>query len=344
MGATRAAPATRRNAAKASLTADSSGLQSQPPKSAPTSSKRKRNSEPEANPPKTPVKKGAPSPVEVVDLTGGSPTSGPTKKRRSSKTKQSPSEPVAERRARVFRKHPPKSYLERCARATSQRMFVVGKTVTGADKTPEMAFDIVGSTGNIYKTTIGKVPTCDCPDAQKGNQCKHICYVLAIVLKTPQHLQYQLAFLSSELLQIYQESSLSAPETTPKSNDGNRKAIDGDCPICFMEFEANEDIVWCRAACGNNIHKTCFQQWAATQRNQGVTCVYCRSPWQSDTSDVNLENLVKEGTVNEEGYINVAEQMGLSGSRDYSTYHQPWVFQQMYGGRYRGRRSYYGYY
>lgn len=55
-------------------------------------------------------------------------------------------------------------------------MFVLGHTVTGADDVPEMSFDIAGTTGNIYKIVIGKEPTCTCPDARKGNQCKHICY------------------------------------------------------------------------------------------------------------------------------------------------------------------------
>lgn len=61
-----------------------------------------------------------------------------------------------------------------------------------------------------------------------------------------------------------------------KDNDasGKRKPIEGDCPICFMEFEPNnEKIIWCKAGCGNNIHKTCFDQWVATTRNQGVRCV-----------------------------------------------------------------------
>ncbi|RJE23541.1 hypothetical protein PHISCL_04125 [Aspergillus sclerotialis] len=209
-------------------------------------------------------------------------------------------------------------------------MFVVGRTVTPTEDAIEMSFDIVGSTGNIYKTTIGKVPTCDCPDAKKGNQCKHICYALSKVLKAPDYLQYQLAFLSSELHEIYQGSSLSCEQAESKSdNDGKRKAVEGDCPICFMEFEVDkEEIVWCRAACGNNIHKFCFDQWAATQRSQGVRCVYCRSPWQVDTSNINMENLVKEGRVNSEGYINVADRMGLSGERDYSTYHPYWVARQ----------------
>lgn len=56
-------------------------------------------------------------------------------------------------------------------------MFVVGHTVNGLlSENPEISFDIVGSTGNMYKTTIRKDPTCDCPDGKSGNQCKHICY------------------------------------------------------------------------------------------------------------------------------------------------------------------------
>jgi len=55
-------------------------------------------------------------------------------------------------------------------------MFVVGHTVGGTEECPEITFDIVGSTGNIYKVVIGKEPFCDCPDGAKGNQCKHIVY------------------------------------------------------------------------------------------------------------------------------------------------------------------------
>ncbi|KAE8145392.1 RING finger domain-containing protein [Aspergillus avenaceus] len=277
--------------------------------------------------------------VEVIDLTRDSPP-GPAEHVGSARrrTKKSPDGTAPERRARVFRKHPPKSYLERLARATTQRMFVVGHTVTGADDVPQMNFDIVGTTGNMYKTVIGKVPSCDCPDASsKGNQCKHICYVLDIVLKAPQHLQYQLAFLSTELREIFQASSLSREVSKSEDNGGRRKAIDGDCPICFMEFEPDkEEIIWCQAACGNNVHKTCFQQWASTQRTQGVRCVYCRSQWQMDTSDVNLEQLKRQGRTNAAGYTNVASQMGLSGRRDYSTYHPYWVSRQLF--RYGSRR------
>ncbi|RAH74619.1 uncharacterized protein BO66DRAFT_388091 [Aspergillus aculeatinus CBS 121060] len=240
---------------------------------------------------------------------------------------QAPSE---ERRERRFRPHAPVSFKERAARAMSQRMFIVGHTVNLVDGFLNMSFDIVGTTGNIYKTTIGKVPTCDCPDARKGNQCKHICYVLINALKAPADLQYQLAFLSSELRAIYNGSPLSKEQST-EDNAGNRKPIEGDCPICFMEFEPQrEDIVWCRAACGNNIHKACFQQWAATQQAQGVRCVYCRSPWQPDTENVNVEDLSRQGKFSRDGYVNVAQHFGLSGRRDVSSYHPFWVRRQQH--------------
>ncbi|KAL5363932.1 hypothetical protein BJX96DRAFT_167883 [Aspergillus floccosus] len=219
----------------------------------------------------------ASSSAEVVDLTGSSPAGTPVKK----KSRVSPDEgedeeeywrnATPERRERRFRARPPRSYLERLQRARTQRMYVVGHTVTDAEGVPKMEFDIVGTTGNIYRTTIGKVPFCNCPDGRKGNQCKHICYVptgfpLSTALTTIQ-----------ELRDILEHSSLTRegqPQT--EDNQGKRRPIEGDCPVCFMEFEPEkEEIVWCRAACGNNIHKTCFQQWAATQRAQGVRCVLC---------------------------------------------------------------------
>lgn len=56
-------------------------------------------------------------------------------------------------------------------------MFVVDRTRVGTDEIPGEKVDIVGTTGNIYTITIGKAPSCSCPDARKGNQCKHIIYV-----------------------------------------------------------------------------------------------------------------------------------------------------------------------
>ena len=119
--------------------------------------------------------------------------------------------------------------------------------------------------------------------------------VLHNVLKAPERLEYQLAFLSSvspgsvreyhivtdhgqilkELHEIFAGAPARASSDTSGSSDGNRKEVSGDCPICFTEFEPEtEDIVWCRAACGNNLHKDCFEQWARSQAGKEIRCVY----------------------------------------------------------------------
>lgn len=92
--------------------------------------------------------------------------------------------------------------------------------------------------------------------------------------------------------------------------------------MCVMEFKPSEEILWCKAACGNNIHKTCFDQWAKSKPGP-VKCVYCRTVWIEDENV--SKNISKHGrTRNHEGYINVASEFGLSGVRDHSSYQQPW--------------------
>lgn len=119
--------------------------------------------------------------------------------------------------------------------------------------------------------------------------------VLHNVLKAPEHLQYQLAFLSSvspievwevflatdhslilkELHDIFASAPAPASSEASTSSPSNRKEVSGDCPICFTEFESEtEDIVWCRAACGNNLHQNCFEQWAKSQAGKEIRCVY----------------------------------------------------------------------
>lgn len=91
-----------------------------------------------------------------------------------------------------------------------------------------------------------------------------------------------------------------------------------------MPMEAGEQIVWCKAACGNNLHKTCFSQWAKSKPGQ-TKCVYCRTPWQEDPKDAgDLKQIARSGAgrIGRDGYINVADELGMSGERDTSTYHQ----------------------
>jgi hypothetical protein len=209
-------------------------------------------------------------------------------------------------------------------------MIVVGRTrksdtLEDGTEYPIEDIDIVGSTGNIYTVTISKEPNCTCPDSQKGHECKHKVYALHTVLKAPEYLVYQLGLLSTELREIFEAAPPIPTDSSEASdNDGKRKPVDGECPICYMDLDEKEnELVWCKAACGNNMHKTCFEQWVVSQRGNTVKCVYCRTPWQMEVGD--LKGIKKGGTVGLDGYVNVADQFGMSGQRDYSSYHPSWV-------------------
>lgn len=75
---------------------------------------------------------------------------------------------------------------------------------------------------------------------------------LIIILKAPIYLQYQQAFLSDELEFIFANAPVTrAPvldhnydESDEPNYNGVRKPIDGECPICVFDMEADEDLVW----------------------------------------------------------------------------------------------------
>lgn len=134
------------------------------------------------------------------------------------------------------------------------------------------------------------------------------------VLNAPFNLTYQLALLSSELRDIFASAPpIESPEAAAEDGDGGqRKPIEGDCPICFSGLsEEREAVVWCRAECGQNMHQECFETWARSKGSGGkVTCPMCRSEWEGDTGAVSRVEKGR-GTENE-GYVNVADQLGIS--------------------------------
>ncbi|KXH40621.1 SWIM zinc finger protein [Colletotrichum salicis] len=200
---------------------------------------------------------------------------------------------TGKKRLRRYRSKPPQSFHEVFHRATTQRFYVLGRRRCGTPDAPEEEIELTGSTGNV----------------------------MSRVLRAKFEHTYQLALVPSELKEIFDKAP---PIDTQADNtkDKNRKPINGDCPICFCELESDnkETIVWCREACGQNIHKECFETWAATKRrgsfgSSDVTCPYCRSIWQG--SDDMIKNIKKGGKITREGYVNVAEQLSISTQRDY---------------------------
>jgi hypothetical protein len=210
-------------------------------------------------------------------------------------------------------------------------MFVIDRVRGGTADCPNEILTIAGTTGNLYTIKIGQVPSCSCPHALKGNQCKHIVYALVVVLRAPTELQYQLALLTTELQRIFASAPpIASSNASGSSTDKNRKPVEGDCPICFMTMEeGGEELVYCKTACGNNFHGDCFNHWAASKRAASacVTCPLCRTNWQSDAADVsNVRNVAKTASRTSEGYVNVATELGLSGQR--GELRLLWTFEQ----------------
>ncbi|KAF2266588.1 hypothetical protein CC78DRAFT_577897 [Lojkania enalia] len=188
-------------------------------------------------------------------------------------------------RKREFQQAPSEQYLRARIRAMEHGLVFLGRERCDAPTYPAEKFEIQGITSN-YNVNIGLVNKCTCRDhAFRGSQylCKHIIYVLLYVLRVRPDLQYQLAFTSNELREIFSNAPLAPTERVVEAVfDPNRKPVEGGCPICYMDFEPEgEVIVYCKGSCGNNVHGHCIQQWDMTKKREGrpTTCPYCRHHW-----------------------------------------------------------------
>ena len=146
--------------------------------------------------------------MEVIDLTS---SPDPTPKKSASKrrkTEAGESVPSPEKRAKRHRDHPPQSVIVKQQRVMTQRMFLVERSGR-KNNALEEEFSVLGSTGNVYVVNVSMIPTfvhlcarlinrCTCPDFLKNQvHCKHILFVFLKVLKLPDPLWYQAAFLTS---------------------------------------------------------------------------------------------------------------------------------------------------
>ena len=223
---------------------------------------------------------------------------------------QAPQAPVVESRPRRHRPTIPEAAQDRLPRAMSERLMLLYRSgIAGNGSYEELEiFTLVDSTGKEYTVRISAEPACDCPDGSNGRKtCIHIIYVMEKVLKAPPQIAFQHGLLPSELRHIFSNApprigsrSSSGSSSSNGGGDAKRKPVGADdCPICFCPIEfpvegryggfRSEDVVWCRAVCGTNVHASCFRQWravaAAKTNNAGsangdkVTCVMCRAPW-----------------------------------------------------------------
>lgn len=248
----------------------------------------------------------------------------------------------SEKRETRYRGSPSRAVRTRIERAKSQRLYMV----TWNRNTIGGTFVVLGSTGNVYNVTIGHVNTCSCPDARKGNHCKHIIFVLLKVLQEPSTspIVWQGGFTDRELdilfrrLKILTEKrtlcvnavasdavkraySQSTGDATSVEIEQRPLAKDSECPIC-CELLLNDDqtrdepVVWCKNSCGNSVHANCMNMWILQKQrsNNGapVPCPFCRADWQNTGTSTSS---------NREGYLNLASHSGQSQHRpSYTPY------------------------
>ncbi|CAO3588073.1 unnamed protein product [Absidia cylindrospora] len=217
-------------------------------------------------------------------------------------------------------------------RVRREKLFVMSRnSISPTHET----FEVIGSTGNLYKVNIGSRLSCSCRDfIHRRTHCKHILMILLKMFRLhPSSPVFTTMNPSMNTLRDIFSSCVPDPgsfipqelkDTIDKKIKGEpaqsdtktaRRPIDtSDCPVCCNEFDEKEiqNILFCRV-CGNNIHVECFEMWKKT-KVVNITCVYCRSPWEEPVK------VTKKLKVGNEGYVNFRQELGLSETRDTSTY------------------------
>ncbi|KAF8498353.1 hypothetical protein JB92DRAFT_2795532 [Gautieria morchelliformis] len=282
----------------------------------------------------------------------------------TSPAKRQKNDPSAEKRLARFKASCPKNIMERVDRVMTQRFFMIERNRSQGELREE--FKVLGSTGNVYTVIIDKLPSCNCPDASKGNHCKHILFIFLKVLSVSMAsmFYYQKALLSTELEAVFAnapaapnslshariqaayakamgrlDESAELESVADKGDEGKmRIPEEGDnCPICYesMHDVDIKTLSFCDV-CNNALHTECFQQWARTARP--LTCVWCRAKWAVPQNDAGSSAGACVGT--SEGYLNLGAVAGVSPVRDTSSYYNgPRRGQKGRGNFYR--RSYY---
>ena len=254
---------------------------------------------------------------------------------------------------------PSAAVRERIARAYTHRLYLINRQPAGPGTAPSCRFQVLGATGNVYEVVISNVPSCSCPDAAKGNTCKHILFVMLRVLKCRQDdpRVWQKALLNSEvqdLLQAAPEHShasvlasrsvqqqferLSGLETgvggasaaAEALSSSVQRALEGDCPICFEALstsngDATEPVTFCKT-CGNNYHRSCFDKWRGAKRHEMVTCAMCRAPWEDEGPGTSAMRISR-------GYLNLASYSPAHSNTTATSLEQLYPDSHMWIGR-----------
>ncbi|EFC36102.1 predicted protein [Naegleria gruberi] len=225
-----------------------------------------------------------------------------------------------EHRKRRFVSSCPIKTQERIERALTQKLFLIERKVNSAH---EQTFVVMGTTGNVYDVVIGEEPSCNCPDAENGNLCKHVLFVLLKVLRIEEssYLIYQHALLPSEIEEIFKKapannsmanSQAIATYKHLKGEEERNPFITSNCPICcdgFSQLDEQKEAGYCHC-CGVNVHADCLKAWKGF--NKEYPCPICKASKMGEggggvvASSSHHHSNNNQAKMNE-GYLNLSE-------------------------------------
>ena len=171
------------------------------------------------------------------------------------------------------------------------------------------------TTQRKFKVRVGDPHSCNCKDQNGELLCVHILFVLLKVFRLPQDnsLVWQHAFLEAEVDQLLRGHFSTQRKTTRVEGADGKTVVprrevgpDDECPICCDAITDERPLVFCRFGCGNNIHASCFKQYAThnSTNPSPLLCPLCREQWGPLDSGVSHGVLCSEchGPVNGERY------------------------------------------
>jgi len=185
--------------------------------------------------------------------------------------------------------------LARKDRGKSQKIYLI-KTHEEDAKKLERVYEVMGTTKNVYTVTIKTSPTCTCPDHMtRLTRCKHIYFVLTRIMKVKSDEEDIKKYSDDDLKSMFTKipeitnnlkvsaSLLNRYQSLQTNDNGEvtQKKIDEEdqCPICLDDlYECDEEVIFCKYSCGNNIHRDCFEMYYQKKKTD-ITCLYCTKKW-----------------------------------------------------------------
>lgn len=208
--------------------------------------------------------------------------------------------------------------IKRIAKAHHERLYLIHRF---RDSTQlREGFDVMGSTGNVYKVCVGRQVSCTCMDFHLRRQvCKHLLFIYIKVMRLSGHLPIytRIRLDDEEIQQVFDEArhdpiaeAMAKPElrkawevavgykpsdgsessSTPEAACEGKRLIpeEGDvCGVCYEDLEPGsvEGLEFCLESCGRPIHVDCLETWFNT-RGFARTCIWCRAIWRKTPSYV----------------------------------------------------------